>query len=155
MKKKRSAADRALDRELISKGREALKDFDKSEALRVPVKKRESKLISIRLPMSMIGDLRDAAVKKGDIGYQQLIKILIADGLARLDPNHLPLHQKNRYEVEVSRDDFLDNSFSLSPETELPFTAGVYFDRTPARKLPGSIDAGKRRDPRWKWTLHY
>ena len=30
--------------------------------------------------MDMIEQLRDVAIKKGDIGYQQLIKIFITDG---------------------------------------------------------------------------
>jgi hypothetical protein len=33
--------------------------------------------------MDMIKNLRNVAIKKGDIGYQQLIKIYIADGLLR------------------------------------------------------------------------
>ena len=83
MKKKRTQIDEDVDRELIAKGPEAIRDFDESQALHVPARKSENKLISIRLPLSMINGLRDVAIKKGDIGYQQMIKIFIADGLTR------------------------------------------------------------------------
>ena len=79
----RKEIDKARDAELEAKGKDAIRDFDDSQALFVPAKKRVSKLISIRLPMGMIKELRDVASKKGDIGYQQLIKIFIADGLLK------------------------------------------------------------------------
>ncbi len=41
-----------------------------------------NKLISIRIPENTIQDLQRQAGKKGDMGYQQLIKAYIADGLA-------------------------------------------------------------------------
>lgn len=83
MKKKRTSQDNAVDRELIAKGQDALRDFDESQALRVPAKKRESKLISIRLPMDLLKRLRESAFRKGDIGYQQLIKTYLAESVER------------------------------------------------------------------------
>lgn len=91
MKKKRTPVDEAVDRELIAKGQDALRDFDESKAIRVVPKKIENKLISIRLPMTMIQGLRHVAVKKGDIGYQQVIKIFIADGLTREARNDIKM----------------------------------------------------------------
>jgi UDP-glucuronate decarboxylase len=43
--------------------------------------KDENKLISIRIPEGVIEKLRGVAGKKGDIGYQQLIKTYITEGL--------------------------------------------------------------------------
>ena len=85
MIRKRTLLEREVDRELISKGKDALKDFDESQAFYVPGKKRESKLISIRLPMDMIHKLREIANRRGDVGYQSLIKIYLADSLKRED----------------------------------------------------------------------
>lgn len=83
-KRIRSKIEKAVDAEFEAKTKEELlADFDQSQALHVPAKKRESKLISIRLPMSMMKELRDLAIKKGDVGYQQLIKIFISEGLSR------------------------------------------------------------------------
>ena len=82
-KRRRTPLEKAVDRELIDKGKEALKEFDESEAIHVPAKRRDSKLISIRLPMDMLKQLRDVAQKRGDIGYQQLMKSYLADGLER------------------------------------------------------------------------
>ncbi|MBI3615431.1 MAG: hypothetical protein HY211_02825 [Candidatus Omnitrophica bacterium] len=81
MIRKRTPFEREVDRELISKGRDALKDFDENQALYVPGKKRESKPISIRLPMDMIRQLRAVAMQKGNIGYQQLIRMLLDEAL--------------------------------------------------------------------------
>jgi len=49
----------------------------------VEPKPLKSKLISIRLPMVMIRNLRIIARARGDIGYQQIIKTYIAEGLER------------------------------------------------------------------------
>ena len=65
------------------KGLKAREDFDHSESLVVRAKKRPNRLISIRLPINMIDQLRKAAEAKGDIGYQQMIKAYIAEGLIR------------------------------------------------------------------------
>ena len=80
---KRTPLERAVDQELISKGKDALKDFDESQALYVPGRKRASKPISIRLPMDMIHQLRQIARQKGNIGYQQIIKLYLAESLLR------------------------------------------------------------------------
>jgi predicted DNA binding CopG/RHH family protein len=82
-KRRRTSLEKAVDRELIDKGKQALKEFDKSQAIHIPAKRRDSKLISIRLPVDMLQQLRDMAQQRGDIGYQQLIKSYLADGLAR------------------------------------------------------------------------
>ena len=83
-KKTKKEIDREVDAELEAKSKEELlAEFAQSQALHVPAKKRANKLISIRLPMTMLNALRDAALKKGDVGYQQMIKIFIADGLLR------------------------------------------------------------------------
>ena len=83
-KRKRTKMEQDVDRELERETKEELlAEFNESQALHVPARKSENKLISIRLPMRMIEQLREIAVKKGDVGYQQMIKIFIADGLAR------------------------------------------------------------------------
>lgn len=46
-----------------------------------PGDENDSKLISIRMPAKMIKQLRGVAGQKGDMGYQQLIKSYIAQGL--------------------------------------------------------------------------
>ena len=105
MKKKRTATDEAIDREIIAKGREgALRDFDESKALHVPAKKSEHKLISIRIPMTMMNELRDLAIKRGDVGYQQLIKIFIADGLLKSQIEYAKLleNKSSNESVKVS-----------------------------------------------------
>ena len=82
-KKTQKDRDREIDAEYEGKTKEEiLAEFDESKALHVPAKKRENILISIRLPIRMIQQLREVAIKKGDIGYQQIIKIFIADGLS-------------------------------------------------------------------------
>ncbi len=83
MIKKKTPLERDVDQELISKGKDVLKDFDESKALRVPGKKRESKLISIRLPRDMIQRLRAVAMQKGNLGYQQLIRMLLDEALSK------------------------------------------------------------------------
>ena len=81
-KKSKKEIDKEVDAELESKSKEELLEaFDKSQALHVPAKKRENILISIRLPENMIEQLREIAVRKGDIGYQQMIKTYIAEGI--------------------------------------------------------------------------
>jgi len=80
-KRDRSDPQARIDRELISKGRKALNDFSKHGELTVPARKPDSKLISIRLPLEMMSALRAVALRKGDIGYQRLIKRYINEGL--------------------------------------------------------------------------
>ena len=72
-----------IDNEMLSKGKEIAKDFDDSKEVYVESKQMTHKLISIRLPLTMIKDLRVIAEKRGDIGYQQVIKTYIAEGLLR------------------------------------------------------------------------
>ena len=56
------------------------KEWDESKATSViPEKKLSGVSTSIRLPKSMITKLRKVAKKKGDIGYQTLLKIWIAE----------------------------------------------------------------------------
>lgn len=83
-KRTRSKIEKEVDAELEAKTKEELlAEFDQSQALHVPARKRESKLISIRLPMNLLNRLRDIAIRKGDIGYQQLIKTYLAESLER------------------------------------------------------------------------
>jgi len=82
-RKKKTSYEENVNEDIIKKGKNVVKDFDDSQEIYVPVKRPVNKLISIRLPMKMIEDLRKAAVAKGDIGYQQIIKTYIADGLLR------------------------------------------------------------------------
>lgn len=44
-----------------------------------------SKLISIRIPQPMMDKLREVAQSKGDVGYQQLIKSYVSNGLASVE----------------------------------------------------------------------
>ena len=84
MRRKNEKLSRKVDAEFEAMSKEeAEKEFDKSQTFFVPARKPQSQLISIRLPIDMIDALRDAAIQKGDIGYQQMIKIFIADGLAK------------------------------------------------------------------------
>ena len=59
-------------------------DWDESRAVEVtPEKKSTGVSTSIRLPMEMVAKLRKVARKKGDIGYQTLLKIWIAERLEK------------------------------------------------------------------------
>jgi len=82
-KRKRSHIEQEVDRELREKGLEAHADFDQSRSIRVPARKRESKLISIRIPVEMMKELREVAERKGLPGYQRMIKSYIEQALAR------------------------------------------------------------------------
>ena len=59
------------------------RDWDESSVTEViPEPRMKTGLsTSIRLPASMVNKLRKIAAKKGDIGYQTLIKIWIAERL--------------------------------------------------------------------------
>ena len=146
-KKTKKEIDREVDAEFEAMTKEeAMAAFASSQPLHVPAKKRDNKLISIRLPMSMINQLRDVAMQRGDIGYQQLIKIYIADGLLRT--------QLGRHEVEYDKQrpveargqwhDLLDNSFSVHAETQLP-ASKVYWS--------GGQERGVAHP--WKLTSHF
>lgn len=77
-----------IDRELAEKGRAALGDFDARSEIVVEGRKKESKLISIRIPTDMLTKLRVVAEAQGNVGYQAIIKSYIAEGL-REDISHL------------------------------------------------------------------
>ena len=77
-----------IDKEIISKGKDAVKDFDRTEALTLPAK-TGNRLISIRVPIQLLKRLRRMAGTMGDIGYQTLIKIYVADGLRRDEQNKI------------------------------------------------------------------
>lgn len=83
MNKKRTNAERDLDREMIKKGKSLSADFDADQELRVTAQSRDTRLISIRLPIKMIQQLREVAVKRGCIGYQQIIKLYLSEALNR------------------------------------------------------------------------
>jgi hypothetical protein len=60
-------------------------DWDESQSVTVVPEKRKASEVStsIRLPKSMVSKLRKVAERKGDIGYQTLIKIWIAERLEK------------------------------------------------------------------------
>lgn len=80
---KRSKPKREVDDEIFEKGKDIEKDFDASQRIVISFSKTETKLISIRLPKWQLNQLREVAQRKGDIGYQQLIKIYVAEGLLK------------------------------------------------------------------------
>lgn len=60
------------------------KEWDDSKTVEVfPEKKASGVSTSIRLPKEMLVKLRKVAKRKGDIGYQTLIKIWIAERLEK------------------------------------------------------------------------
>lgn len=122
-KRIRSKIEKQVDAELEAKTKEELlAEFDQSQALHVPAKKRESKLISIRLPMTMIEGLRDLAIKKGDVGYQQLIKIFISEGLLRSQYETSSLSAMGTPRVRSGDWSNLDSSFSIYQEVQSPLS---------------------------------
>ena len=56
-------------------------DFSKSTSVEPDKKAMKGISTSIRLPAEMVAKLRRVAKKKGDIGYQTLLKIWIAERL--------------------------------------------------------------------------
>lgn len=86
-RRKRTPLEEAVDKELIAKGADVIHDFDLTQGVVIPAKKRESKLISIRLPLEMMQALRDIAVQSDDVGYQRIIKRYIQEGLERAKRN--------------------------------------------------------------------
>jgi len=61
-------------------------EWDEARSVKVVPEKRQSKSelsTSIRLPKGMVSKLRTIANQKGDIGYQTLIKIWIAERLEK------------------------------------------------------------------------
>lgn len=81
-KQKRTSLAQEVDRELIARGRGVIQEFDTSAGVSVSARSRESRLISIRLPVWMIEKLQQVAEVKGNVGYQQLIKIFLANALS-------------------------------------------------------------------------
>lgn len=61
------------------------KEWDESKSVEVVPEQRKASGIStsIRLPKEMVSKLRKIAKKKGDIGYQTLLKIWIAERLEK------------------------------------------------------------------------
>lgn len=108
MKEKRSHTD-SINREILSKGKDVIKDFDDSQEICVEPKQLKSKLISIRLPMIMISNLRIIARERGDIGYQQIIKTYIAEGLF-LDNQKIQCNLQQSQIIESN----LSSSFSMN-----------------------------------------
>ncbi len=130
MIRKRTPLEREVDQELISKGKDVVKDFDESQALHVPAKQWDTKLISIRLPKWMILRLRELALQKGDMGYQRLIKFYLADVLSR------PTQWEEMRPLErqgISEEGISSTSSSLNVELE---ALGKEF------KVPTSVDVG-------------
>ena len=97
----------SVTREILKKGKDVVKDFDDSREIYVEPKQLKSKLISIRLPMIMISNLRIIARQRGDIGYQQIIKTYIAEGLFRDN-------QKIQYDIQQAQIIEYNDSSSLS-----------------------------------------
>lgn len=59
-------------------------EWDESKSVEVTPEKRLSGIsTSIRLPKNMVAKLRKVAKKKGDVGYQTLLKIWIAERLEK------------------------------------------------------------------------
>lgn len=79
--KHKAKTQKVVDEEILKKGRDVVNDFDSSAEIQVIPEKQETKLISIRLPVGMISDLREIALWKGGIGYQHVIKAYISEGL--------------------------------------------------------------------------
>ncbi|MCE3010121.1 MAG: BrnA antitoxin family protein [Proteobacteria bacterium] len=60
------------------------RDWDESKSVQVQPKKSSKGIsTSIRLPREMVLKLKKIARKKGDIGYQTLLKIWIAERLEK------------------------------------------------------------------------
>ena len=61
-------------------------EWDETQSVEVVPEKKMSKTAvstSIRLPIAMVNRLRKIAKKKGEIGYQTLLKIWIAERLEK------------------------------------------------------------------------
>jgi len=78
----RKSVAQTVDVEILAKGKAVAGDFDASQELYVQPKRQESKLISIRLPMGTIAQLRTVAERR-NMGYQQLIKQFLTEALFR------------------------------------------------------------------------
>lgn len=117
MRKEKYLHTDSVNREILNKGKEVIKDFDASQEMLIEPKQLKSKLISIRLPMAMISNLRIIAREKGDIGYQQIIKTYIAEGLIR-DNQTI---KYNMPQAQIVFESNVSSSFSMN----LPFDNSV------------------------------
>lgn len=118
MSKEKYSHTDSVNREILNKGKDVVKDFNDSREIYIEPKQLKSKLISIRLPMAMISNLRIIAREKGDIGYQQIIKTYIAEGLIRDN-------QTIKYNMPQSQIVFESNvssSFSMNFPFDNPVT---------------------------------
>jgi len=80
---KRTKIEREVDEETIRKGRKAIEDYDETQEITVHPPKLKSRSISIRIPTEMMHALFREAERR-DMGYQQLIKRYITEGLMGL-----------------------------------------------------------------------
>lgn len=117
MRKEKYSHTDSVNREILNKGKDVIKDFDASQEMLIEPKQLKSKLISIRLPMAMISNLRIIAREKGDIGYQQIIKTYIAEGLIR-DNQTI---KYNMPQAQIVFESNVSSSFSMN----LPFDNSV------------------------------
>ena len=109
----RDKIKKEVDDEIIKKGKAVVNDFDDSSEFYVQAKRPESKLISIRLPIDMIRALRQIATLKGDIGYQQMIKTYIAEGI---------LEDSQKIQASVHRPFLVLEGSGTSSNMEIFFT---------------------------------
>lgn len=118
MRKEKYAHTDSVNREILNKGKDVIKDFDASQEMRVEPKQLKSKLISIRLPRVMISNLRIIARENGDIGYQQIIKTYIAQGLIR---DNQPI-KYNMPQAQIVFESNVSSSFSMNFPFDNPVT---------------------------------
>lgn len=85
-----------VDVEILTKGKAVAEDFDAAQELYVQPKKQESRPISIRLPMDIIVRLRRVAERR-NMGYQQLIKLFLAEALLR-QQQHIEVWSSNVFQ---------------------------------------------------------
>jgi len=92
--------DDEIDAELIAKGRDVVNEFNEDKEFLVIPSKRSSKLISIRIPVAMMAKLKGVAFKRGEIGYQKIIKEYIHKGL-REEIEIISSHAKSDFSNEL------------------------------------------------------
>ena len=119
---KKKFHERDADQELISEGTNAIKSFDENNELSVKPKKKGTKLISIRIPIYMMEELKHIALNRGETGYQQIIKEYVSLGLAK-EQQMLT----NRNKLNLLADNNPTSAGSLeeefwSPEAKVEFT---------------------------------
>ncbi len=62
-------------------------DWSKAKLARFPNLKASTKTISLRLPETLFNELKIFANRE-DVPYQSLMKMILAEGIARLKPNN-------------------------------------------------------------------